>query len=111
MEILRNPPSRSEYIALSEHQSQTPASFYDGPAILYHHASSCWLKISKHDLEATTAFAGLAAGAKGTGSGQVNGHTEEKLQNGENKGEDDVEGIREEAEVEISNIDVWVTSE
>ena len=110
MEILQTAPSRSEYVPLNEHQSQTPASFYDGPAILYHHASSCMLKISKHDLEATTAFTGLASGAKGTGTGQLNGHSEGASQNGGERDEDEVESV-EEAEVEIPDIDVWVTSE
>lgn len=113
MEALHNSPSHSEFIPLSEHQSQTPASFYDGPAILYHQSSSCTLKISKHDLDATTAFAGLAAGAKSTDIAQVNGHSDGAIQNGEknNANDEDEHERSEDIEVEIPNTDIWVTSE
>lgn len=34
---LRSPPSVEAYTPLEEHQSRTPASFFDGPAVLYYH--------------------------------------------------------------------------
>ena len=112
METVHHPPSQSDFVPLSQHQSQTPASFYDGPAILYHQSSSCTLKISKHDLKATTAFVGLAPGAKSTDAGQVNGHSDATLTNGEHDvGHADEDERSEEVEVEIHNVDVWVTSE
>ena len=109
METLQTPPSRSDFTPLNEHQSQTPASFYDGPAILYHRSSSCTLRISTRDLEVATAFNGLASGAKTIDNGQVNGHSGggESL-NGE---DNDAEEVGGNAEVEISSVEVWITSE
>ena len=107
MDVLRNPPSRSDFTLLSEHQSQTPASFYDGPAILYHQSPSCTLRLNTRDLSTATAFEGLTPGAKPTSNGQVNGHSGEEAQTREG---DDEEGDGEK-EVEILNVNVWVTSE
>ena len=34
---LRSPPSVSVYTPLTEHETRTPASFYEGPPVLYYH--------------------------------------------------------------------------
>jgi len=36
---IRSPPSLGDYTLLSEHQEQTPATFYDGKPILYYHVA------------------------------------------------------------------------
>ena len=106
MDILQDPPHRLDFTLLSEHQSQTPSSVYDGPAILYHQSSSCTLKLSTRDLAAATALEGLVSGAKPTSNGQVNGHAAEDAQAGEVTGDEE-----QDDEVEVTNVDVWVTSE
>ena len=101
MEVLHTLPSASQYTPLSEHQSQTPASFYDGPAILYHHSKSCTLKIGSHDLSVAPAFKDLADGAQRSSNGHTNGYAEN---------DEDIDDETDE-ELEIPDVDVWVTSE
>ena len=107
MDVLHEAPSRSDFVLLSDHQSQTPASFYDGPTILYHQSSSCALKLSTRDLATAKAFESLASGAKIISNGRVNGHASDEHQNGEGNEEEEEQA---DGEVEIANVDVWVTS-
>ncbi|EFX02664.1 hypothetical protein CMQ_2593 [Grosmannia clavigera kw1407] len=44
---LRSPPSVSAYTSLADHQSSTPASFFDGPPVLHYHAKSARAYISR----------------------------------------------------------------
>ncbi len=105
MDSLRAPPSRSDFTPLSEHQSQTPASFHDGPTILYHHSSACTLRIDAGDLAAAAAFEDLASATRAKKINQANGHlseptpADEEHENGDSP------------DVEILDVDVWVTSE
>ena len=109
MEVLHSAPTASSFTPLSTHQSQTPDSFFTGPPILHHHSPSATLKIHSHDLAATPALSGLAAGIQQrrpndtslSSAAIVNGHAE-------GQGED--EGGSGE-ELEITGVDVWVTSE
>ena len=103
MDVLRTAPSRSEFTLLSEHQSQTPPSFYDGPAILYHQSSGCTFKASARDLAAAAAFEGLVSSVEKKSNGPVNGHLSEEIPVG---GEHEDESL----DVEIPNLDIWVTS-
>ncbi|KAL6722330.1 hypothetical protein ACLMJK_001437 [Lecanora helva] len=99
MEVLHDPPTTSSFTPLSDHQSQTPSSFFSGPAILYHHSPSSTLKFHTHDLASAPALSRLAERAQRRTNGTstaVNGDTE---------GEDHDE------ELEVQGVDVWVTSE
>ena len=98
MEILHNQPSLSDFTSLSVHQSQTPASFYDGPAVLHHHSPSCSIQLSRRDLDLAPAFTQLAAGGR-----TVNGGTTA------NGNHEDTE--EQEAEVQIPSVDIYITSE
>lgn len=44
---LRSPPSLSAYTSLADHQSSTPASFFDGPPVLHYHAEGARAYISR----------------------------------------------------------------
>ncbi|KAK0739315.1 regulator of volume decrease after cellular swelling-domain-containing protein [Apiosordaria backusii] len=46
---IRSPPSLEDYTPLSEHQAQTPSSFFDHKPILHYHgiATKCWLSRSQ----------------------------------------------------------------
>ncbi|KAF6218746.1 hypothetical protein HO133_005288 [Letharia lupina] len=102
MEIIHQSPTSSSFTPLAVHQSQTPDSFYSGPAVLYHHSPSASLLLHASDLAAAPALAALANGAhrsaNGTATVAVNGH-------------DAAEDEDEDEEFEIAGVDVWVTSE
>ena len=105
MESLCTKPSVSDFTPLREHQSQTPASFHDGPTILYHQSSACTLRISAKDLATAPTFEGLASAKKPHINGHVNG------QSGEEASVEEDDGHEDSPDVEIPNVDVWVTSE
>jgi hypothetical protein len=46
-ETVRSPFALSDYILLSEHEEQTPESFYDGKPVLYYHATGAKAWIPK----------------------------------------------------------------
>ena len=99
MEILHTAPIASSFIPLSEHESQTPDSFFSGPPILYHHSPSATLRLDSYDLAAAPALSNLAAGRQRPPSDTA------PIANGE------VEGERQIEEIEIQGVDVWATSE
>lgn len=86
MEVFHNAPDSATFVSLAEHQSHTPASFYNGPPVLHHRTNGCKIIVSAADLHASPALSALqsAPGANGVDS---------------------------DADVEITDIDVWVTSE
>lgn len=94
MEVLQSAPKAADFIPLAEHQSTTPASFYSGPPILYHLSSHCKILISQSELSSSPALNSLYQGevAGSTSNGDMNGDHE----------------VAE--EVEIRDVDVWVTS-
>ncbi|KAK4451955.1 regulator of volume decrease after cellular swelling-domain-containing protein [Podospora aff. communis PSN243] len=49
---IRSPPSLSDYIPLSEHQAQTPETFYGGKPILYYHGigAKAWVPSSQRGI-------------------------------------------------------------
>ena len=102
MEIIHEAPKAESFTPLAVYQSQTPESFFSGPAVLYHHSPSASLSIHKSDLECAPILSRLAEGAhkatNGTSSA-VNGNAHD-----EEEDEDD-------EELSIPNIDIWVTSE
>lgn len=78
-------PQTSDFTALSAHQEQTPTTFFSGPPVLHQHSPAATLHISKPDFDAQEAFTSLVAAADSIPA------------NAEN-------------EVEIQDVDVWVTS-
>lgn len=98
MEVLRQPPTNASFVPLAEHQSRTPASFYDGPPILHHHSESCKIVIYERELRACPALAGL--GPKAESENGTAGAVASENAGGEG-----------EKEVVIEGVNVWVTSE
>lgn len=78
-------PQSSDFTALSAHQEQTPATFFSGPPVLHLQSPNTTLHISKPDFDSQEAFASLVAAA-------------------------DSVPANAEDEVEIFDVDVWVTS-
>lgn len=48
-ETIRAPPALGDYVPLSEHQSQTPATFFGGKPVLHYHATGgkAWVSASQ----------------------------------------------------------------
>ena len=80
-EIIHNAPRLGDFTALSEHQAQTPGTFFGTKAVLHLNCADAKLRVTAEDLAAQPDFAAL-------GEGAPNGADE----------------------VEISGVDVWVTS-
>jgi hypothetical protein len=95
MEIIHAAPVHSSFIPLSEHQSQTPTSFYSGPAVLYHHSDSSRIVILSSELHASPGLLTLADSPTGNGP----------LSNG------NTDAAHQADEVVIDGVDIWVTSE
>lgn len=76
-------PQVEDFTPLSQHQEQTPASFFDAKAVLHLHSPAASLKISPADLESQPALADL---------------------------QDTTRSTDNDGDVLIPNIDVWVTS-
>ena len=94
MEIIHEEPRASSYVPVSEHQSQTPSSFYSGPVVLYHESSSADLVILDSELASSPALSKLADD-KIPSAAATNGDA------GEHQGE----------EIVVPGVDIWVTSE
>ena len=92
MEVIHDAPLLSSFTPLSEHQSQTPTSFYTGKPVLYHHCPNAKLLISERELHSSPALSKLSLEAP----------------NGTSAGEDGAEQARE---VAIEELAIWVTSE
>lgn len=84
-ELLRTAPAADNFIPLSEHQAQTPGSFFGGRPVLHLHSSEAALRVLKADLDQRPDFAALRQGGSS------------------------VEGDAD-ADVEIDGVSVWVTS-
>lgn len=93
LELIRRAPQLDSFTPLSEHQAQTPASFYDGKAVLYYHGTRAELQIDSAQLEANAAFSALRSSGNAA-SGATNGHVE-----GDHR------------KTSIPDVDVYVTSE
>ena len=95
MEVIHEAPTVFSFIPLSEHQSQTPQSFYSGPPVLYHRSPSSQLVILESELINSPALSKLA-GLSNTNGTAVNGD-----------GEDE----KHDRDIVVEFIDIWVTSE
>ena len=95
MEIIHDAPQTSSYVPVSEHQSQTPASFYSGPPVLYHQCSSAHLVILDSELRLSPALSKLLENHVIGTAAATNGDS----------------GNHQDEDVVISNVEIWVTSE
>lgn len=84
LETVQASPRSEDFTSLSQHQAQTPGTFFGGKAVLHLQSPGATIKISVDELETQPAFASLKDG-----------------------------GISADAEgyVSIANVDVWVTSQ
>ena len=83
LEAIQSPPVLEEFTLLSEHQEQTPGSFFGGRTVLHLHSPGTKIKISREDLESQADLASLRNG--------------------------DV-SLEDEEQVVIDDVDVWVSS-
>lgn len=98
MEVIHDAPTLSSYTPLSEHQSQTPASFYTGPAVLHHHSPAAFLVTQQSDLSSCPALARLL-------------DTPRPATNGAHAQGNAAEEVSEDEQVVIPDVEIWVTSE
>jgi nucleotide-sensitive chloride channel 1A len=91
MEVTEEVPTVESFTSLSEHQSQTPGTFFGGPSVLHYHSPGAKLVIAKSQYDQLNALHDL----QDTSSGQ-NGSSPNGASAAEN--------------VIISGIDAWVTS-
>ncbi|MCJ1247975.1 hypothetical protein MMC30_005190 [Trapelia coarctata] len=99
MEIFHSPPDPSSFTPLSQHQSQTPSSFYSSTPILYHHSPGAKLIILEYEDLSSSPLAKLADAAS------LNPPTPATT-NGDGPHADEIP-----AEIVVEGVDVWVTSE
>ncbi|KAK4991173.1 hypothetical protein LTR66_006601 [Elasticomyces elasticus] len=110
LEVIHEAPSADQFLPLSEHQAQTPGTFFGGKPVLHLHSPGAQLLIDKHSLESQPAFAALQRrGSENPAAGEhVNGDSV-PVTNGVHSSEDDSKDNAE--DVTIKGVDVWVTSE
>ena len=92
----------TNFVPLAEHQSATPASFYSGPPVLHYYSDRCKVLILEHELSRCADLAVFAEGSElqtQPSDAVVNGHSEE---HGEKRSSD---------QKQVTEVDVWVTSE
>ena len=56
MEITHHRPSLTDFISVDVYERSTPDSFFDGPSVLYYHAKTVSLIVSKDDFDETAAL-------------------------------------------------------
>lgn len=91
LEITTNAPSLDAFTSLSDHQTQTPGTFFGARPVLHHHSPGAKIVVSRTQYDATTALHEIK-NTEVVPSTAQNGHSVE--------GED----------VVILGVDVWVTS-
>jgi nucleotide-sensitive chloride channel 1A len=78
---IRSPPSLENYTPLSEHQSQTPETFYGGKPVLYYHATGAKAWIPTSQRGSLPFFpADLGSDPSGPEGGVLNGTPEELVE-------------------------------
>ena len=96
MEVFHEAPAIESFTPLSEHQSQTPESFYSGPPVLYHHSPGTRVVAVRPGLNRSPALAKLLDdGPASTNGSLANGHSTEDSHE----------------DIVITGVDIWVTSE
>ena len=81
LEAISTSPALEDFTLLSEHQVQTPHSFFGGKPVLHLHSSGASVRISRDDLNSQSALLALLDG-----------------------------NVPSQDEVLIEQIDMWVTS-
>lgn len=75
LDVLQDLPALEDFTLLSQHQQQTPGSFFGGKPVLHLRCPLASIKISREDLELQPAFASLryeeASGEDSAGEEQV----------------------------------------
>lgn len=92
LETTTTAPKTNDFTALSEHQEQTPNTFYGAKPVLHLHSPDACLSVSNTDLSAQSALKDLA-------SDNAAPHT-----NGDS-------GSASDGSVVITGLDIWVTSQ
>jgi len=81
LQTVRSPFALSDYTPLSEHQEQTPDSFYDGKPVLHYHATGAKAWIPKAQRGKLPFFpADLSSAPTSPEGDALNGQTEETLE-------------------------------
>jgi nucleotide-sensitive chloride channel 1A len=101
MEVLREAPKPSSFIPLIEHQSSTPASFYNGPPVLHYYSDRSKLVVQEHEAHSSPALAPLLEAS----APQPDHDPEASTTNGTSNG--DVAGKQR----VVFELDVYVTSD
>ncbi|KAI9853780.1 MAG: hypothetical protein M1824_000890 [Vezdaea acicularis] len=104
VEVIHKAPDAESFTPLSQHQSQTPESFFDGKPVLHYHTAGAVAVIPEDQTNLLPVFhhgasAGDLAPVPAT-SPAVNGQTET-----------DNDGNSTPREIEVGSIEIWVTSE
>lgn len=93
MEIIHESPSESSFVPLSEHQSQTPQSFYSGPPVLHNYSPDARLVLDESEIVGSEALLRI------TGRAEQAGNTADETT------QDRVGEV-----VVISGVDIWIVS-
>lgn len=88
LEEVNDAPTVESFKPLSEHQQQTPSTFFGGPPVLYLHSPKATVLLSKSQLNETPVLKRLI---------------DEASHNELHEGDQD-------AEYAIRNVDIWVSS-
>ncbi|KAK4239369.1 hypothetical protein C8A03DRAFT_42978 [Achaetomium macrosporum] len=81
LQTVRSPFALSDYTPLSDHQEQTPESFYDGKPVLYYHATGAKAWIPKSQRGKLPFFpADLSSEPTAPENSALNGQTEENVE-------------------------------
>ena len=105
MEVFHTPPDPSSFTPLSQHQSQTPSSFYSATPVLYHHSAGAKLIILEYEDLSSSPLANLAdaASLNPTSPAAQSAHP---ATNGDGPHDDAIP-----VEIVVEGVDIWVTSE
>jgi nucleotide-sensitive chloride channel 1A len=84
LETTHTAPRVEDFTPLSQHQEQTPGTFFGGSPVLHLHSPGGQIKISPEDLETQSAIASL---------------------------HDEAPSVDNDGQAMLGNVDVWVTSQ
>jgi nucleotide-sensitive chloride channel 1A len=90
MELISEVPTVESFTSLSEHQSQTPETFFGARPVLHYHSPSAKLVISKSQYDQSTDLQALNVSSNGQNGSSPNGASA--------------------SDVTITGVDAWITS-
>lgn len=79
LQIQSNSPKPSDFVAVAEHQSETPQSFFNGPQILYADQEQCLIVLPPESLESCEALRRWFQHAKPGTNGHLDAHEQSDL--------------------------------